>query len=248
MDHKTPLVLDVGSIDIWMVDLNRPFETERLAHFDTVLSGQERKTRERFVLQEHRTRYMIAHALLRLTLSSYFDVMPADWRFCTNRYGRPGLVSGQTNHPLHFNLSYAHGLVACAITQVGEVGVDVEWLERDCNILDIAERFFCRSEVEDLVHLSPTRRRERFFEYWTLKEAYLKALGVGLHHPIDAVAFEIDAQGRISATIVDERRHGESHWSFHSIRPTGSHISAVAVRVPRDCTVTPKVRWTSLRR
>jgi 4'-phosphopantetheinyl transferase len=244
-----PLALDVGSIDIWMIDLSRPpFEMDCLAEHDAILSEQERKSCDRFVFQEHRTRYMAAHALLRLTLSSYFDVMPGDWRFCTNRYGRPELVAGQTDEPLYFNLSYAHGLVACAVTGIGEVGVDVEWVDRDCNALDIARRFFCKSEVEDLAHRSPAQQRERFFEYWTLKEAYLKALGVGLHHPLDGIAFDIDAQGRIGATIAGENHRGESHWSFHAMRPTSFHILSVAVLAQGDCAVTPKIHWTSLRK
>src|SRR5690606_33310169 len=110
----------------------------------------------------------------------------------------PDLAPGQTDVPLVFNLSHTDGLIACAVSRGREVGVDVEWLDRRGGDIDVADRFFSRYEVQALYAQPPERRRDRFFRYWTLKESYIKARGMGLALPLDRFSFELDRGGAIT--------------------------------------------------
>jgi len=114
---------------------------------------------------------------LRTTLSRYAAVKPADWQFINNAHGRPELLDRPANAPdLRFNISHTDGLIACAVTIGREVGVGVEQVSRRLSH-DVAGRHFAPGEVNDLRRLPEDEQQRVFFDYWTLKEAYSKALG-----------------------------------------------------------------------
>src|SRR5690606_16111721 len=100
------------------------------------------------------------------------------WKFEISRHGRPTIV-GENLLNLQFNLSKSSGLVVCAITRDAVVGVDVENIRRRAPV-DVADTFFAPGEVAALRALPLEQQPERFFEYWTLKESYIKARGLGL--------------------------------------------------------------------
>src|SRR6185295_18612851 len=120
----------------------------------------------------------------RTTLSHYAAVDPTAWQFARNRRGRPEISGPLGVAPLRFNLSNTAGLIACLVTLGVDVGVDVEDTHRRGETVRIANRFFSASEVAALEALPPERQRQRFFEYWTLKESYIKARGMGLAIPL----------------------------------------------------------------
>jgi 4'-phosphopantetheinyl transferase len=167
--------------------------------------------------------------VLRTLIAQYLKIEPADCVFQSDQYGRPSLC-GPGLGTLEFNLSHTNGLVAYAMARVPEIGVDVEDVDRAEVGLDLARRFFSPSEAEALEALPPADRTSRFFDYWTLKEAYIKARGMGLSLPLDGFSIEIDAGGppRISfAAAMDEDPRS---WQFAQFNPTPKHRLAVAVR------------------
>jgi 4'-phosphopantetheinyl transferase len=96
----------------------------------------------------------------------------------------------QSEPPVHFNVSHTRGLVACVVSQIGEVGIDVERTDRSIDLDALAARFFHESELYDLRHVAEAARPTRFFELWVLKEAYLKGRGVGMTLPLRDCIFE----------------------------------------------------------
>src|SRR6185503_2215825 len=132
--------------------------------------------------------------------------------------------------PLRFNLSNTEGLIACLVADDREIGVDVEDLERRGETVAIADRFFSPLEVAALRAVPEERQRARFFDYWTLKEAYIKARGMGLAIPLDHFSFVIEPGAPIGIAFDPRLPDDPSTWQFAQLRPTARHVISVAVR------------------
>src|SRR5690606_35741943 len=146
---------------------------------------------------------------------------------------------------LQFNLSKSSGLVACAITCDALVGVDVENVRRRAP-LDVADTFFAPSEVAALRALPLEQQPQRFFEYWTLKESYVKARGLGLTSPRDQFAFCMEADHPPRIEIDPRQQDDPAAWQFAHVRPTDEHLVAVCVRRPQMLEADLRVSWRSL--
>src|SRR5271156_5670620 len=194
-----------------------------------MLCPAERQQAERFAFDQHRRQYVLAHGLVRAALSRFApQVDPTAWRFHRDRYGRPFIAHPQDAGPLHFSLSHTDGLVACAVSPCEAVGIDVEATDRRTSPLDIAEAFFSPEELADLLALSRPQRKERFFDYWTLKEAYTKARGMGLHLPLNKFSMLIAPERKPGITFARDFDDDASRWSFFQLSPSRQHRLAVA--------------------
>src|SRR6516225_1536369 len=142
-----------------------------------LLSEDEKARMDRFRFDRDRRLFLLSHGLLRMTLSLYARVEPHAWQFRTGEHGRPEIAEPFSR--LRFNISHTRGLAACAIVLDSDIGFDVEETSKDVPI-DNLESFFSAREAEALRSTPSEGHRERFFTYWTLKEAYIKARGVGL--------------------------------------------------------------------
>jgi 4'-phosphopantetheinyl transferase len=166
--------------------------------------------------------------MLRLALSKVApNVDPTDWSFAAGRYGRPFVAAPATSTALHFSLSHADGCVACVVSGHEAVGVDVETVSRRVAPLSTALRFFAPEEVETLRGLPEPAAIERFFDYWTLKEAYLKARGFGLNLPLDAFAMQVSHEA-IEISFKPDIADDPHAWRFSLCSPSPSHRLAIA--------------------
>ncbi len=196
-----------------------------LANAVARLSDDERARHERFHAQRDRNEYAVAHALLRTMLSALDDRPPDAWRFVAGPQGKPALADAQS--PLAFNLSHAHGLVACAVTSGAAVGIDVEQVTRATDWRGIASRYFSPAELAEIDGVDPAVQAIRFFEIWTLKEAFIKALGVGLSQPLNAMTFSAERPEAVAFALPSSVDGGV--WQFALYAPTAAHRLAVAV-------------------
>jgi 4'-phosphopantetheinyl transferase len=221
--------LTAADVDVWLVP--RPLllrDPLLLARYEALLSSGERERLARIVHEETRHEYLVARALVRATLSRYdAAVAPRAWRFDVNAFGRPSLAAGQTALDLRFNLSHAHGLIACAVTLGRAVGIDVEWNRRGgSSLLESIEHFFSPSEAEETMTLPAELRVARFFQVWTLKESYIKAHGKGLSIPLADFSFRFDGEGgavRLEPCPGD----GAERWRSWVWNPSDEHTLAV---------------------
>ena len=172
--------LPADECHLWITKTASTLPDERVEFYEQLLTDDERRRYGRYMFERHRHLYLLTRALVRTTLSRYRDVAPERWRFCENEWGKPDVAEPQEAKPIHFNLSNSEGMVVCLVARDRVVGVDVEDCERLDQPTSIAERFFSPREVADLRALPEDRQRERFFAYWTLKEAYIKVRGMGL--------------------------------------------------------------------
>lgn len=196
------------------------------------MQPEERAKHDRFAFEHSRAEYRLARWLSRAQLSRLAPVPPEAWRFEPNAHGRPEIVAPEARRGLRFSITHTPGLVAVAIAEGREIGLDAEDAGRAGDFLGIAHRYFAPSELAGLRALpDEAARRERFFELWTLKEAYLKARGVGLGLPLDCFAFGFEADGLSFAC--DARAGDEAgRWRFWRHLPTPRHRLAVATAGP----------------
>jgi 4'-phosphopantetheinyl transferase len=209
-------------VQIWVAP-TRPAEMDW-----EVLSEAERVRARRFHFERDRDAYVTARALVRRALSTVAPGAPDEWEFETNAYGRPELA-GENPEKLSFNLSRKREMTACAVCEGDEVGIDIEDLDRPGETVSVAESFFAPSEVRALRALPAEQQRLRFFEYWTLKESYIKARGMGLSLPLDRFAFSFE-NGVIRLAVDPELEDPSSQWAFQLIRPDARHLVAICLR------------------
>jgi 4'-phosphopantetheinyl transferase len=168
---------------------------------------------------------------VRTTLSRYADLDPRRWRFRQGAEGRPEIDRQGGLPPLRFNLSHTRGLVACVVTLGFDCGVDVEHPGRQLrDPLALARHSFAPVEQRALEGLDGEELRRRFFDLWTLKEAYVKARGAGfLSLPARRFAWEIDG-GELRLTIGDELADAAEAWQALLVEPRPGYRLAAAIR------------------
>jgi len=219
-------------IHLWYVRPDQVTDPDLLARYAAMLSPEEAARQRRFMFAKDRHTYLVARALVRTVLSRYAEASPEAWVFGVNEYGKPYVAGGADLPPLRFNLSHADGLVACAVAMDHDLGVDAENVHRAVAVMDLARRYFSAREAADLERLPADLQRERFFDYWTLKEAYIKARGLGLSIPLDRIWFDLEAGRPPRIGFAPSVEDDPAAWQFAQFRPTSQHRMAVAVKQP----------------
>lgn len=204
-----------------------------LQSYRSLLTDDELAQMERFYFARHRHQYLVTRALVRTSLSSYHQVDPAEWQFVKNGYGKPEVSHPARFSPVRFNVSHTDGLIMCGIVRGFDIGVDVEDRHRSTRAaLESLSNYFSKPEIEDLQTLAADRQNHRFFDYWTLKESYIKARGKGLSIPLDKFSFHFRenalSEFRVHADLDDDARS----WQFWRTPVTGRYQVAVAVNSP----------------
>jgi 4'-phosphopantetheinyl transferase len=185
-------------VSVWYVRTNHLTHAD-VDRFEGTLSLDERKRRDRLEFFRDRRDFVVAHGLTRFALSMYGSRPPEEWRFDTSERGKPFVVEEQAGMPrLAFSLSHTEGVVACAIGRGFSIGIDVERRSRASDEGSLASEFFASEEVALFDATRPSDHAARFLELWTLKEAYVKAVGIGLSIPLSSFAFSFDGDARVS--------------------------------------------------
>ncbi len=206
-----------------------------------LLDDEERARAARFHFERHRRQHVAAHALKRIMLSrlSAPERPPGAWAFEAAPGGKPRVARGQG---AHFNISHCGGLVACAVSAFVEVGVDIEPLDPAAP-LELARSHFAAAEARWLAGLPPAERAEAFLRLWTLKEAYIKATGLGLAQSLQDFAFSF-APLRIS--FLDPALRPPTQWRFAQQRLPSGHLLALAWRPAPEAATPPAVASVDL--
>jgi 4'-phosphopantetheinyl transferase len=216
------LRLQDGQIDLWSAWLVQPVTA--IADLARVLSPDERDRCARFYFQADQRRYTVSRGALRRILGAYLDTDSHSLRLATTSYGKPYLEG----EPAHFNVTHSHELALIAVA-MQPVGVDVEYTLRRLNDRDdLAERFFARTEYQQLQSLPVWQRTAAFFNCWTRKEAYIKALGEGLSHPLDRFAVTLGPGEPARFLHINDDPAETAAWSLYAFTPAVDYVAALA--------------------
>jgi 4'-phosphopantetheinyl transferase len=219
-----------GEVHLWHVDPEGITDPALLDAYHDLLSADERERQQRFRFARDRHRHVVTRALVRTLLSRYAAVDPRAWVFRTNRHGRPEIARPRGVPALRFNVSHTSGMIVCGLALGRDVGVDVEDTTRRSSTIAIADRYFSPAEVADLRAVPPARQRAAFWEYWTLKESYIKARGMGLALPLGRFSFHLGDPGAIRISFDPRLPDDPASWQFRVFRPNARHVVAVAFR------------------
>jgi 4'-phosphopantetheinyl transferase len=189
------------------------------------LSQEELQRFRAFHFDQDRKDYAFAHALLRRTLSDLdLGTAPRDWQFAPLASGKPAVAD---RSDLDFSLTHTRGLVACAVTRKGAVGIDAETDQRAIEV-DLLMRDVCSTgERRDLATRQGSDKTSRFLDFWTLKEAFLKAGGLGITADLTAVSFTLVGDRDIALSAPPDLARPNS--SFQICRRPGRWRVALAV-------------------
>jgi 4'-phosphopantetheinyl transferase len=223
------LQADFPEVHLWLVGAD-PLDEGLRTSYLALLSKNERTRYDRITHPGVKRDFLLARALVRTTLSRYDTRQAHAWSFEENEYGYPFINPSQNPSSLRFNLSHTQGLMVLAVSRHGELGVDVENVRRRTETTKIAHRYFASPEVDALKRLPEAMQKERFFAYWTLKEAYIKARGMGLSIPLRQFWFDLDTTMAIGFDNAERLNDPPSPWRFAMLRPTPVHPVSVALK------------------
>jgi 4'-phosphopantetheinyl transferase len=220
------LSLSSGEVHVWRVDLQQPAEVQQ--RLLQTLDEDEKARAGRFHFEKHRRRFVVGRGVLRSLLGRYLDVRAGDVRFVYGPYGKPALDAAHES-ALRFNASHSHELGVYAFVLDYEAGIDVEYIKEDFATQEIAERFFSKYEVEVLRGLPRDEQAAAFFRCWTRKEAYIKAIGSGLSHPLDQ--FDVTLAPNEDAALLRDHQDAEAiaRWTLHNLEVSDGYVAALAV-------------------
>nr|WP_320014771.1 4'-phosphopantetheinyl transferase superfamily protein [uncultured Desulfobacter sp.] len=219
---KSP-ILKSGQVHVFYARSDQISDPCLLNQYRACLCPAEIQKANRYLKQSDRHLSLVSRALVRYLIAEVTRQDPQSLRFSTNKHGKPFLVGFPE---IHFNLSHSHGAAVCAFCRNAAVGVDVEDIGRRTD-LSIAKRFFSSYETALITKVSGTEKRKLFFDIWTLKEAYIKAVGKGLTIPLNSFFFNANDTD-IRITFSDTGRI-DPMWQFFQWRPEPGKIVATAV-------------------
>jgi 4'-phosphopantetheinyl transferase len=222
-----PSDLSEGDVHLWVAFPDEWAAPSQIASARDILDSAEIARMERFHFPEHRHLFLVSHLLVRKALSHYSDLPPGAWRFTNDEHGKPLIDRAAQPVSLSFSLAHTAGLAVVGVARGIAIGVDVERAGRRVDAAGLSRRFFSPEEAAALASRPPGRLEEQFPLYWTLKEAYIKALGLGLSHPLDSFAFHLTGENpyRIAFSAVDPQ--DPEKWRFALIEPRRPYIAAV---------------------
>jgi len=190
---RPPVKLSISrsELHIWRIDLcNVNYQLEYLI---SLLSPEEIKRSKRFISERDSYRYQVTHSMKRLILANYLDCDPQCLGFKFGSHGKPVLDNLQNSLRVQFNISHSRDLILIAITAEDSIGIDIEYYKKKLSIESLAEIIFSPLERKFFSELkSQQERKEAFFRCWTRKEAYLKAVGIGLTQDLTSISVDLN--------------------------------------------------------
>lgn len=222
LDLRNPLFLSKGEIHLWQVCI-APFQSQERM-FLTMLNGEEIAQAERFLFAKDRLRYIVAHGILRVLLSRYLNRMPHEICLTKGCYHKPELHTSMLDEKFSFNISHSQDMVVLAFGKYLNLGVDVEYVRDIPDFIEIVNQFFSQEEKRQLQVLPYLQQQQLFFDFWTCKEAFVKATGEGCNRSFDS--FHITKKDK--CFFVSGKNIQKDAWQIISYRCTPNYAVAVA--------------------
>jgi 4'-phosphopantetheinyl transferase len=204
----SPSNLPEHEVHLWRLKLEQP--EQHVDEFISLLSSEEQRRAAKFRFERDRNRFVVARGVLRTILASYLNYEPDQLELSYGPYGKPYVP--HRSYAIQFNLAHSHEVVLYAFALERNVGVDVEQIRELPDVEQMATTYLTEQENAVFKSLPRGRKSRAFFESWTRKEAYLKAIGTGLAQPFT----------RINPSIT-------FGWSIMSFTPDPDYVAALAI-------------------
>lgn len=220
------LRLTASEIHVWKASLQLP--APMLERLKTLLPEDEIARSDKYLFPHLRDHFIAGRGMLRILLARYLNCPPEGLRFGYNAWGKPTLQDASGQEIVQFNLSHSNGVVLFAFQKKEPVGIDVQHLDDAINFLQTGALVFSPDEMEVLNNLPPENLRTVFYQFWTRKEAYIKALGKGFSAPLN----QIDVRQAPEKPVL-HNEHGlleTTDWFVRDFIPCPGYAAAVATK------------------
>jgi 4'-phosphopantetheinyl transferase len=220
--------MSVGSScdEIHLIFSRLTAEKDFLDQLRQMLSPDEKERARLFRFDEHRNSFIVSRGLLRIILGKWIGAESLAIRFIYSSRGKPAVPN---SHRVRFNLSHSGDFVVYALAMGQELGVDVELIRPVENMEDMAQHSFSAEECRELSTVPHDRRTKAFFDCWTRKEAFIKAIGHGLLYPLDRFQVTLLPDEPAGFVSINGRPGSETQWSLHDVSPVKEYAAALAV-------------------
>ena len=224
MDHSL-LQLTSDEVHVWGVDLNRC--ADPVPSFNELLSSDELERAERFKFDIHKHQFVTFRGMLRKLVGRYLDIEPSTVQFHYNDQGKPSVAPSMNALNLQFNLSHSNDVAAFAFVRDQEIGVDIEQINNTLDWKSMAPQVFHHNELSHLQQIPTSEQIECFYRYWTSKEAFLKATGIGIDDTIHKLDFSPLINGH--AEVFTEPEEG-NEWVRIAFAPLEHTIGSLMIQ------------------
>jgi len=185
----------------------------------------------RLQFERHRKQLLLGRVLIRVVLSHYDrSIAPANWNFTQNQYGKPAISNEQNAASIYFNLSHSAEKLVLAVARFPDIGIDIEYSAKPRRVSAIAQRYFSAKELAEILALPERRQLSRFYDLWTLKEAYIKACGMGLAIPLQHFSYSFLDGDRLGIAFDAQRNDHEGAWQLWQIDAGEDYKLALAAK------------------
>lgn len=230
--YGTPVPLPASAltdntVHVWSASLQQSAKVvQRLA---AVLSEDERTRAERFHFANHRSFFIVGRGILRTLLAAYLNLEPQKVQFEYTQSGKPFLLPSHGVQGLCFNLSHSAGIAMYAFSQNRRIGIDIEYVRSIPDMDQIAAGNFSEQENLQFKAADINEKQQAFYNCWTRKEAFIKAIGEGLSFPLHQfdVSLIPGEPARLLSIFGSEQE--AAHWSLYELRPAEGYVAALVI-------------------
>jgi 4'-phosphopantetheinyl transferase len=227
-------------VHVWHASLEQPAEVVRT--LEAVLSEEERGRADRFRYQEHRRSFIVSRGILRNLLYRYTGIRADQIQFKYNLAGKPFLAAEEMVPEIHFNLSHAGNLVLYAFSWGLPVGIDVECIRPMEDMDRVAEMSFSTGEYARFQKIGKQDRLRAFYNCWTRKEAFIKAIGDGMSFPLQEFEVSLEPDRPAELLSIQGSVEKANHWAMHDLKTRDGYTAALVVQ-GKDHLISNK-QWT----
>ncbi len=217
-------VLPENEVQLWYFKVDEFLKD--VESYANLLSLNETVRADSFKFDKERTVYILARGLLRILSGRYLNKIPKNIKFDYGEYGKPG-YNFQT--PIEFNISHSGNIIVMAFARNCEIGVDIEKIKDDFDVIDIAQHFFSPDEIQTLKALPEQEQVHGFYRCWTRKEAFIKAKGNGLSFPLTSFSVSLDVD-RAELLRTDWDITEKKKWQLFTFTRTKDYLGALSVK------------------
>jgi len=216
-------------VHIWQARLD--INSDQTGKLLETLSPDEVERASRFRFEKDKGNFIAARGILRNILGAYLEIKPRVIQFEYGGNGKPAIATNSKSG-IQFNVAHSGMIALYAVTLDRDIGIDIEFIRHDIDVIEIAQKFFSKTETSSLEKIDREGLQDLFYRYWTRKEALLKALGQGISFPMEKVDVSLINGSELTLVTLPGCENESPRFYAQDLAPAHNYAAAVAIGMP----------------